>query len=864
MGAGILIASQSMIFGLAINIEDQTPPSVKLFVQLSILAGTLLVMLLLTGPLVRNAWADIRRRRLTIEALFLLTMSGALFASLQSLISGHGPIYFEVVTVLLVVYTLGKIIGARSRVAALESTRAWATGLSSCRIVDADRRLRTAEVSSVEPGDVVEVRPGEAISVDGVIKSGFGFVSAAAVSGEPFAVVRRPGDQVFAGMISHDALFLIESTAQGTTRQVDRLFDAVERAREQPSSLQAYADRLSRIFFPLIVLTALATFTIWTMFSGWQAGLFNAMSVLLVACPCALGLATPIVVWSALNRMAERGFVVHSGDIVERLAKVDSVVFDKTGTLTEDRFQLVDVATLDEGESRARILAWLALVEERSNHPIARPLADLPREIAAGQKARLASYRVVPGCGVEADLDTETAIHSVRLGRPDWLGKTSTREEAILLGRLRSSTGKRIDFEIDGRLSAIAMVAERLRESTPDALVSLRNMSISVHVLTGDSSGQTAVLALPNVRSGLLPEDKHRIVGKMKAAGHKPLMVGDGINDASALSAAHVGIALSSGTDLANNAASATIYHDDLRVIPWAIALSRDAVRTIRRNLWRAACYNVIGIALAAAGVLHPIAAALLMVVSSLLAAWSSVRVGTSIDLCACTDEVSSGGASNIEATKPRAASAHALALSLQAVCAALLLDLDRTTLIGVFATFILLGGCLSYVWSRWSKIPHGIDMTFGMLTLGNLGMLLGWWADNGFQHLPCGTCRECVAVLREGLIAQPWMWVGMLTFANLAMAFLARRPHPAETFCRVASLIAGNLGMLVGMLIGGLAAAQLEVESVALAALTSFIAMTMGMVMGMLLCSAIVQWSFTAIANRRAKRWNLVGFGVR
>ncbi|MCE9532083.1 MAG: HAD-IC family P-type ATPase [Planctomycetes bacterium] len=371
IGIGLLVASQSMIFGLAINLEDDTPRSVKISVQGVILAGTLLVLALLGPPLFRNAFAELRRRRLTIESLFLLTMAGAMFASMQSLITGRGSIYFEVVTVLLVVYSLGKAIGARSRNAALTTTRQWAGSLARCRLAD----QRQVDVIEIKAGDLVEVHPGEAIAVDGVIRQGTGFVSEAMVSGEPFAVVRRPGDRVLAGMIAHDAVLRVEATAAGTARRIDRLLETVEAARFHPTSMQAQADRLGRLFFPLIVATAILTFAFWTWQSGWETGLFNAMSVLLVACPCALGLATPIVLWSALNRLAERGIVVHAGDVIERLASVDRVVFDKTGTLTEDQFALVDIATQAEGEERTRILGWIALVEEHSKHPIARPFA---------------------------------------------------------------------------------------------------------------------------------------------------------------------------------------------------------------------------------------------------------------------------------------------------------------------------------------------------------------------------------------------------------------------------------------------------------------------------------------------------------
>jgi cation transport ATPase len=224
----LLVVGQSMMFGLALNLHDDVPADTRWFAQMLILGATLLVGALLGGPLIRAAWAELRRGRLTIEFLFLLTMTGAMAASLQAHLTGRGKIYFEVVSILLVVYTLGKMIGARSRSAAIAGSRAWAGQLSSCRVIDEKNRTRAVPVSMVVPGDVVEVRPGETIAVDGIIRNGTGYVSEAPVSGEPFAVVRRPGDRVLAGTASYDAAFRIEATAAGTERQVDRLLAAVE------------------------------------------------------------------------------------------------------------------------------------------------------------------------------------------------------------------------------------------------------------------------------------------------------------------------------------------------------------------------------------------------------------------------------------------------------------------------------------------------------------------------------------------------------------------------------------------------------------------------------------------------------------
>jgi heavy metal translocating P-type ATPase len=768
LGVGILVVGQSMIFGLALNLHDDVPGYVRAFAQGCILAATLLVAVLLGGPLLRAAWGELRRGRLTLEALFLLTMTGAMAASLQAHLTGRGKIYYEVVSVLLVVYTLGKVIGARSRTAALSHSRTWADQLAMCRVGG-----EVVPVASVKVGDVVEVYPGETIAVDGVIRDGVGFVSEAPVSGEPFAVVRRPGDRVLAGTASHDASFRIEATSPGTARQVDRLLAAVESARDRPLSLQSQADRLGRVFFPLVVVTAVATFAFWTTAADWETGLFNAMAVLLVACPCVIGLATPIVIWNAVGRLAERGLIVRSGDAVERLAEVDVAFFDKTGTLTEDRFAILDIETTGD---RAKVLGWVSAVEAQCNHPVAKPFAQLPRADVA-----VDALTTVAGCGVEATIrEADGTPHAVRIGRPEWVTPEAQG---------RSSLGFQVvAVSIDGEVAAVATLAERLRDSVPDAVTAFRDMGVPVEVLTGDV--RAASLDLP-ARTGMLPDDKRRAVEEASASGRSPLVVGDGINDAAALARAHVGVALSSGTDLAVAASDVTLYHGDLRVLPWAVALSRSAVELVRRNLIRALCYNVVGMALAAAGVLHPVVAAVLMVASSLSLVFSSSRVGVIPDHCFAPVQ-------RRERRTLTVAVLHGVAMALQ----------------GMFfgqPAFAVAGVVVGLVWYRWKSIPHWFDMAVGMLTVGNLGMLLGWYADNGLRACHCASAV--------------WMWVGMLAFANVAMAWMGRRPLPPGDHAR-AMFTGGNVGMVGGMVAGGAAFTTVAGH---------FAGMTVGMVGGML-----------------------------
>ncbi len=836
LGIGILVVGQSMIFGLALNLHDDVPATVRWITQTLILCATLVVVALLGPPLFRTAWHEFRRGRVTIEALFLLTMTGAMAASLQAHITGHGSIYFEVVSVLLVVYTLGKVIGARSRAAAMAGARAWAGQLETCRLVDAQGRTRSVLVTEVLPGDVVEVNPGETFAVDGVVRDGIGFVAEAAVSGEPFAVVRRPGDRVLAGASSHDATFRVEATTRGTERQVDRLLAAVEAARDRPVSLQAQADALGQWFFPLVVVTAFGTFGYWAFLTpeGWEAALFNAMSVLLVACPCVIGLATPIVIWSALGRLAERGVIVRAGDAVERLAEINCVMLDKTGTLTDDSFALLDIATCAAGDDRAKLLGWLSLIQERSNHPVARPFAKLPRPFASGEEPRVLSLRVVPGCGVEAEIVADGTSHTLHIGTPQWIASCSRDAKRSKLHAELRATGHRVDVALDGELVAAAVLSEQLRESAPQALAGFRRLGLPVEVLTGDTAERTAALMNLPARSGLLPDDKRLAVEAARATGGRPLFVGDGINDAAALASAHVGIALASGTDIAISAADVTLYHNDLRVLPWAVELSREAVRAVRRNMYCALCYNLFGMTLAACGILHPVAAVVLMLVSSLSLIFSSTRVGVSASHCLREPEIPQP-----ETRQPVSrAVLHGLAFGLQGVAFLLLLGSAREwpTAGFVVGGFALGGVALAHFWNRWVTIPHSLDMCFGMLTLGNLGMLLGWWADAGFVALHDRGCCNCVEAMRNGMTTSPWMWVGMLLFANAAMLWLPRRSSAHGAHHAVAMYTGGNFGMVLGMIAGGWCAAQFETESMSLAVATSFIGMTVGMLAGMLL----------------------------
>jgi len=841
LGLAAVIAGQSMIFSLAINMHPEAGESVRFAVHGVILAFTVLVFALLGGPLVSAAWRELRGGRITLEALFLVTMLGSMVASLQAHFVGTGSIYYEVISILLVVYTLGKLLGSRGRAAAIALSENWLQRLSLCRVRHPiSGQVRECPVSEIQPGDWVAVRPGEAVPVDGMIREGVGFVSEAALNGEPFPVVRRPGDCLHAGAISYDACFLVEATVPGTARQIDRLFSAVEQARDAPLSLQSTADRLGRVLLPAVILTSMGTGIFWSCFTdvGGQTSLFYAMAVLLVACPCVVGLATPLVVWTMIGRLAESGLMIRSGDFVERLATVDCVLIDKTGTLTEEQFSLADVVIVRDWD-RAWILSVVSLMQELSSHPIARAFTGLPRSFPSGRVPVIRDFRVVAGQGVEGTVIPEgREPFLLQIGRPDWLAEATRNgwnQVADLEANLLTTSGHILAIAVNTSIVGLAVVSERLRDSASAALSEFQQLGLPVQVLTGDSQDPGEVEPVSARFTGLSAEEKLQHVELQRANGQRPLMIGDGINDAAALAAAHAGIALSSGTDLAISSAPATLYHGDLRAIPWAIVLCRDAMRVARRNLSFAVAYNVVGMSLAATGMLHPIVAAFLMAASSLTLVMASLRVGRDPRHCqlpmptfAAVSRVRPLGHGSIRAW------VHGLAITGQGLVLGEMAGLNLGGLIVVGVLSLLVGAWLAREWQRRPDLSHTLDMTFGMFTLGNLGMVLGWWYDLGFQPAVCAQCCSCAELRADRL----GMWIGMVVFANVAMIGLGRRAMPGGSH-PWAMFIGGNLGMLLGMAVGGFAVSELisqfEFSSLPWIVSSHYLGMSLGMIAGML-----------------------------
>ncbi|MFW5883151.1 MAG: HAD-IC family P-type ATPase, partial [Verrucomicrobiota bacterium] len=423
-------------------------------------------------------------------------------------------------------------------------------------------------------------------------------------------------------------------------RLLDEIFASIEQAEERPSELQEQADAITRWFLPVVVVVSLGTFGAWMLLGTWQQALFNAMAVILVACPCALGLATPIAVWGGLFRLSRLGMVSRSGRLIDALSKTRRIFFDKTGTLSESSLRVVDFLVPDGGPAeRGELLRWVELAESQVTHPVARALArfagrQLPETAGAAPARGVAGgLRVRAGLGLEASIDGATGSMPLLIGELDLMPPGIRGELADLAHASPAADAKkRVFIALDGQAAGVALLDEELRSGVEPLIRQLSAQGIESMILTGDLSPKWAEIEGVKVEPGLSPLEKEEAVRASAQAGEMPLFIGDGTNDTPAMAAAAASMAMHEGAALARASADATLADHALGNLPEAVATAREVRRSLKGNLLFAACYNIIGMSLAACGLLHPVVAALLMVVSSILVssrAARSVRVKT-------------------------------------------------------------------------------------------------------------------------------------------------------------------------------------------------------------------------------------------
>jgi heavy metal translocating P-type ATPase len=906
---GILIAGQAMLLSLAINLS---PPEgmVRWILHGALLFSSLVVAGLLGLPLLQSALDTLRTHKITIELLFVAGILGAWGTSLHSTITSQGAVYYEVVGVLLSVYCAGKTLGAQSRARAVAESHRLQETFNRCQRCEPDGTTREVQVAAIHPGDHIMVRAGDPIPIDGTIVQGQAFVRETPLSGEPYPVVRREGDRVLAGSYSEDGRLRIEATVPGRQRQLDVLLRALASSRELPSQTQVQADRIVKWFLPLVIGVGLATFVFWSIRANLQTGLFNGMAVLLVACPCAMGLATPLALWNVMAVLATRGLVVRTSRALDYLGQLDHLVFDKTGTLSEEKLSLIDLTTVGEARERQQLLDILGAVQNQSSHPVARafhhlgtqtpPSSPLNRTASnqriAAITPKVQSTKVIPGQGLEAwvVLSPGEERH-LRIGQRQFMRDLS--EETTLLEYLSNQPEDHLIYvEMDGRLRAIAAVRERLRSSVDETMRRARELDLSCSVLTGDLSQRAKNLGLNQVQGSMSPQDKADCVTLLRSNGRRVGFVGDGINDAPAVHAADVGIALAHGAGITTAHADAVLFGDDLRVIPWAVGLCRQVHGSIRSNLLFAAAYNAAGILLAAGGMLHPVAASLLMVVSSFTVSWRALRGSEAADFCCAdssprlndlsalhepsakvgrgilaeSDQMSPGlpthlagesasypagrykaservreeqedtrqqTAAKVNARLARWASSgpvHAGFLLLQIPFLLYLGNLSLVPGMVLSVIILVLVSIMAGFRPRTTEGQHAFNMTAAMLGLGNWGMILGWWIDLGFyQYSGLACCSAHDGPSWFGFLNMPWMNVCMLAM-GLPPMLLSPPNTRRRGLSRVTLGVLAAVGMVWGMSYGNYIALHWLQPSVSWRFLVSIGGMVVGMLAGM------------------------------
>jgi len=619
IGLSLAFAGQGMVFGLGYNnalMAGEAPDPGSLVYWIlhgALIATSLAVILLLGGPLVRQTWQSVKERRLSVEALFVLSASGAFFGSLISSIRGVGSVYYEVISIVLCVYAIGKQIGVIQKGRVGQALSSFRQAFDIARVSDGDGSRIEKAVNRLSPTDRVIVDPGDPIPVDGVIEKGSGYVRETALTGEPAPVRKSPGDTVRAGTWSIDGN-LILNPSLGQARTIDTILRLIEQAPSSRSRLQESADRLMQFFVPFVSLVSLCTFAGWLLLSErpWWDAVFNAMAVLLVACPCALGLALPAGIWAGLFHLSQKGIVGRHGQLLDNLADCTVLVFDKTGTLSE--FELgADLSQLQAGDS-ARLLSQVASLGRESLHPVSIALGRLSEDLLPVQ-----DFKVFPGLGLGGQVAGEILL----VGEMELLH----RQGIQLVARTENTARKAVHVARDGKYLGNISLSEILRPEAEASLEVLREMNLKCVILSGDPSPSRTVIGGLNIQSGLSPDGKCKIVQDLVGEGERVLFIGDGINDLPSMQASQASLAIELGAALATEFADGILIDGRIAGLPQAIHMARRIKATLKGNLVFALGYNLVGMILAAAGVLHPVVAALLMVGSSAIVSFRALKV---------------------------------------------------------------------------------------------------------------------------------------------------------------------------------------------------------------------------------------------
>lgn len=629
LGVGAFLAMNIMLFSLLLysGTFEHADAEVRPIVHVVLWALATPVLLILGWPLFQETWRAAARRRLTSASLISLGAGMAYAYSALAVLTGGSQVYFDTATMLLVLFTVGRWLEASGRARAMRDLAPMLTvERERVTVLEAGTEVRRA-VGEVTAGTLVLVRPGERIAVDGVVVEGASHVDEAVITGESRPIAKAPGAPALAGSINYEGALVIRTTGAGTASRWAEIARLVRAALAEPSDAQRLADRVAGAFVPCVLVVAGLTVLFWAQRAPFEAALLTGLAVLVVACPCGLGLAGALATSLGIGRLARRGCLVRGGQVLEALAGVRVVAFDKTGTLTSGATRVTGLAT--DGTGADEVLRVAAGLERFSEHPLAQAVVAAAAERLI-EFALVAQVRAVSGCGILGEAEGRP----VAVGSAAWLTELGWPLPEVLAKRaaeLDATVGSLIYVGWADQVRGVLALSDASLPEARATIQAVRGLGLHTVLLTGDRPEAAQAIAadvgVDEWEAGLSPEGKRASIAVWRSRRSGVAMVGDGLNDGPVLAAADVGIAVGSATDLARETAAIVLPERGLLLLPWMIGLSRAVRRTILTNLAWAFGYNIVGLVLAASGHLRPVLAALLMAGSSLLVVLNSLRL---------------------------------------------------------------------------------------------------------------------------------------------------------------------------------------------------------------------------------------------
>jgi Cu+-exporting ATPase len=594
-------------------------------------------------PFYKGLWASIKRRNADMNTLVAVGTTAAFGYSLAATFlpeffagAGREPAYYyDSAAVIITLILLGRMLEAKARGRTSEAIKRL-IGLQArtARVVKDGNEIE-APLEQLIVGDIIIVRPGERIAADGVITEGYSSIDESMITGESIPSDKNAGDKVIGGTINKTGSFRFRADKVGSQTVLAQIIRLVEEAQGSKAPIQRLADKIASVFVPIVMAVAVVTFIVWLILGpSFNLALINAVAVLVIACPCALGLATPTAIMAGTGRGAELGILIRRGEALEQAGGITSILFDKTGTLTSGRIAVANVAVMPEF-TEEDLLALAASAESSSEHPIGQAVVDYAK-LKKISLSEISDFKVLPGSGLSCHVNGRMVeIGNQRMMEQNGIGYTKLEK---LAGRLQQEGKTVVYVSIDSRPAGIIAVADTLRENAVRVVADLKSLGLSTAMITGDHRETASFIAgqlgIDQVMAQVLPGDKAEQVKKAQAGNVKVAMVGDGINDAPALAQADIGIAMGRGTDVAIESADIILMGDNLELIAKSLKLSRAALRIIKQNLFWAFFYNVIGIPIAAGALypffgilLNPMFAALAMAFSSVSVVSNSLRL---------------------------------------------------------------------------------------------------------------------------------------------------------------------------------------------------------------------------------------------